>query len=58
VTLPGAFVGLILGGASPLDAGMVQLLVLVSLLAAEATAIAAMSYLAEYGLTQPRKAPK
>lgn len=32
VTLPGAFVGLILGGASPLDAGLIQLLVLISLL--------------------------
>lgn len=32
VTLPGAFVGMILGGAAPLDAGLIQLLVLVSLL--------------------------
>ncbi|NYE94134.1 putative ABC transport system permease protein [Psychromicrobium silvestre] len=32
VTLPGAFVGLILGGASPLEAGQIQLLVLISLL--------------------------
>ncbi|WP_285724968.1 ABC transporter permease [Psychromicrobium xiongbiense] len=32
VVLPGAFVGLILGGASPLAAGAVQLVVLVSLL--------------------------
>lgn len=32
VTLPGAFVGMILGGAAPLDAGMIQLLVLISLL--------------------------
>ncbi|WP_157874089.1 ABC transporter permease [Psychromicrobium lacuslunae] len=32
VTLPGAFVGLILGGASPIAAGQVQLLVLISLL--------------------------
>jgi putative ABC transport system permease protein len=36
VTLPGAFVGLVLGGASLLDAGLVRLVVLVSLLAAEA----------------------
>ncbi|MBD7993869.1 ABC transporter permease [Arthrobacter sp. Sa2CUA1] len=40
VTLPGAFVGLILGGASPVDAALVQLLVLVALLAVEALAIA------------------
>ena len=32
VTLPGAFVGMILGGAAPLDAGLIQLLVLISLL--------------------------
>ena len=38
VTLPGAFVGLLLGGASPLEAARVQLLVLVGLLAAETVA--------------------
>ncbi|MDP9830247.1 ABC transporter permease [Kineosporia succinea] len=38
VTLPGAFVGLLLGGATPLEAGRVQLLVLVGLLAAETVA--------------------
>ncbi len=41
VTLPGAFVGMLLGGATPVEAGAVQLLVLVALLAAEAVAIAA-----------------
>ncbi|WP_326642454.1 ABC transporter permease [Nonomuraea fuscirosea] len=39
VTLPGAFVGMLLGGASPAEAGVVQLVVLVALLAAEAVAI-------------------
>lgn len=39
VTLPGAFVGMLLGGASPIQAGIVQLLVLVALLAAEVIAI-------------------
>ena len=39
VTLPGAFVGMLLGGASPVQAGVVQLVVLVGLLAAEATTI-------------------
>lgn len=39
VTLPGAFVGVLLGGASPLDAAVVQLVVLVALLAVEAVAI-------------------
>jgi putative ABC transport system permease protein len=38
VVLPGAYVGLLLAGATPLDAGRVQLLVLVSLLAAEVIA--------------------
>ena len=38
VVLPGAFVGLLLGGATPLQAGRVQLLVLVGLLAAETLA--------------------
>jgi hypothetical protein len=40
VTLPGAFVGMLLGGASPVAAGAVQLFVLVSLLAVEAAAVA------------------
>jgi putative ABC transport system permease protein len=39
VTLPGAFVGVLLGGGSPLQAGAAQLLVLVGLLAAEVLAI-------------------
>ncbi|MFD0481772.1 ABC transporter permease [Kineococcus sp. GCM10028916] len=39
VTLPGAFVGLLLGGAGPLEAARVQLLVLVGLIAAETIAV-------------------
>jgi putative ABC transport system permease protein len=39
VTLPGAFVGVLLGGASPLQAGLTQLLVLIGLLAVEAAAV-------------------
>jgi putative ABC transport system permease protein len=38
VVLPGAFVGLLLGGASPIEAGRLQLLVLVGLVAAETVA--------------------
>jgi putative ABC transport system permease protein len=38
VTLPGAFVGVLLGGGGPVQAGAVQLLVLVGLLAAETVA--------------------
>ena len=39
VTLPGAFVGVLLGGGGPVQAGVTQLLVLVSLLAIEAVAV-------------------
>ncbi|WP_233515072.1 ABC transporter permease [Marinitenerispora sediminis] len=39
VTLPGAFVGMLLGGASPVAAGAVQLFVLIGLLAVESLAI-------------------
>ncbi|MFI7387872.1 ABC transporter permease [Streptomyces sp. NPDC049813] len=40
VTLPGAFVGMLLGGSSPVMAGAVQLFVLVALLAVQAVAVA------------------
>ncbi|KAB1912330.1 ABC transporter permease [Micromonospora sp. AMSO31t] len=40
VTLPGAFVGVLLGGAGPVRAGATQLLILLTLLAVEAVAIA------------------
>jgi putative ABC transport system permease protein len=39
VTLPGAFVGVLLGGASPVEAGAAQLLVLIGLLAVETVAV-------------------
>ncbi|WP_236796975.1 ABC transporter permease [Amycolatopsis sp. GM8] len=39
VTLPGAYVGMLLGGAGPVEAGVTQLLVLIGLLAAEAVAV-------------------
>jgi len=41
VTLPGAFVGMLLGGASPQQAAAVQLIVLIGLLAAQSLAITA-----------------
>ncbi|GAA3414373.1 hypothetical protein GCM10018952_34630 [Streptosporangium vulgare] len=50
VTLPGAFVGMLLGGAGPLQAGVVQLVVLVALLAAEAVAVVVTVELAARGL--------
>ncbi|MGX2998532.1 ABC transporter permease [Streptomyces sp. JNUCC 64] len=40
VTLPGAFVGMLLGGASPVLAGAVQLFVLIALMAVQAVAVA------------------
>ncbi|MDT0310679.1 ABC transporter permease, partial [Streptomyces sp. DSM 44917] len=40
VTLPGAFVGMLLGGASPAAAGAVQLFVLVALMAGQSVAVA------------------
>ncbi|MFG2100048.1 ABC transporter permease [Micromonospora echinaurantiaca] len=39
VTLPGAFVGVLLGGADPLTAGITQVFVLIGLLAVEAVAV-------------------
>lgn len=42
VTLPGAFVGVLLGGGTPLEAGATQLLVLVGLLAAQAVTAATL----------------
>jgi putative ABC transport system permease protein len=56
VTLPGAFVGLLLGGASPAEAAEVQLLVLAGLLAAETiSAVATAHQIAPWvGATGPR----
>lgn len=45
VTLPGAFVGMVLGGASPTAAAALQLVVLIGLVAAEALAILATTEL-------------
>ncbi|MGW6915435.1 ABC transporter permease [Kitasatospora sp. NPDC054939] len=50
VTLPGAFVGMLLGGASPVEAGAVQLFVLVGLLAVEAVAVVVVLELVGRGL--------
>jgi putative ABC transport system permease protein len=50
VTLPGAFVGMLLGGATPLQAGAVQVLVLVLLLAVETVAVAVVLELVCRGL--------
>jgi uncharacterized protein (TIGR00245 family) len=53
VTLPGAFVGVLLGGGSPLQAGAAQLLVLVGLLATEVLAIWVVTELIARGALLP-----
>lgn len=45
VTLPGAFIGVLLGGGSPLQAGAAQVLVLVGIMAAQAGTVAVMGWL-------------
>ena len=45
VTLPGAFVGVLLGGGTPLQAGAAQLLVLVGLLAAQTITVVVAHHL-------------
>ncbi|MFD4022054.1 ABC transporter permease [Streptomyces sp. NPDC058576] len=50
VTLPGAFVGMLLGGASPVEAGAVQLFVLVALMAVQVVAVATVLELIARGL--------
>ncbi|MFJ5842376.1 ABC transporter permease [Streptomyces shenzhenensis] len=50
VTLPGAFVGMLLGGADPVAAGAVQLFVLVALLAVQAVAVSLTLELLARGL--------
>lgn len=53
VTLPGAFVGMLLGGASPLEAARVQLTVLFALLGAGALAAALATLLIARAVIQP-----
>jgi putative ABC transport system permease protein len=50
VTLPGAFVGVLLAGASPLQAGAVQVLVLVALLLVQVLAVSVTIELISAGL--------
>jgi putative ABC transport system permease protein len=55
VTLPGAFVGMLLGGASPVEAGAVQLFVLVGLMAVQGVAVAAVLELVARGRLHRRE---
>jgi putative ABC transport system permease protein len=54
VTLPGAFVGMLLGGAGPVMAGAVQLFVLIALMAVQSTAVAVtLELVARHHLHRP-----
>jgi putative ABC transport system permease protein len=53
VTLPGTFVGLLLGGATPAEAARTQLTVLLALLAVEVVATLVTVRLAVHGLRRP-----
>ncbi|MGK5440292.1 ABC transporter permease [Micromonospora sp. URMC 105] len=53
VTLPGAFVGVLLGGADPIAAGITQLFVLVGLLAVEVVAVVLTVELVARGRLRP-----
>lgn len=55
VTLPGAYVGVLLGGASPLAAGVTQLVVLVGLLAVEVVAVVLTVELVARGRLRPMR---
>jgi putative ABC transport system permease protein len=49
VTLPGAFIGVLLGGGSPLEAGAAQVLVLIGLLAVQSVTCALVLHLIATG---------
>jgi putative ABC transport system permease protein len=53
VTLPGTFVGVVLGGASPAEAARVQLTVLLGLMAVEVVAALTVARLVVAGVTAP-----
>lgn len=53
VTLPGSFIGVLLGGGSPIQAGAAQLLVLIGVMACQALVVLVASRLMEAGLQLP-----
>lgn len=57
VTLPGAFIGVLLGGGGPVRAGATQLLVLISLLAAETLAVIVVTELVARNVIRRTAAP-
>ncbi|HEX2177197.1 MAG TPA: ABC transporter permease [Nocardioidaceae bacterium] len=54
VTLPGAYIGVLLGGGSPVEAGAAQIMVLVGLLAAETIAVVVLVQLIALGRVTPK----
>lgn len=54
VTLPGTYIGVLLGGGSPLAAGATQVLVLVGIMAGQAVTVTTMGALVRRGLIMPR----
>jgi putative ABC transport system permease protein len=55
VALPGAFVGVLIGSGSPVQAGAAQILVLIGLLAAEAiAAVVAVELVARNRISRPQ----
>ncbi len=55
VALPGAFVGTLLGGATPLEAGAVQVLILVGVVAVQAVAVVATVELIARAILRPAR---
>lgn len=53
VTLPGAFVGTLLGGASPMEAAALQLVVLAGILLSQSVAVALVLVLVVRGIVRP-----
>jgi putative ABC transport system permease protein len=59
VTLPGAFVGVLIGSGSPVQAGAAQVLVLIGLLAAEAiAAVVTVELVARNRISRPQPVPQ
>lgn len=54
VTLPGAFIGVLLGGGSPLQAGAAQMLVLLGIMAVQAIVVLVATRLMRRGVLLPR----
>lgn len=53
VTLPGAFIGVLLGGGSPVQAGAAQVLVLIAIMAGQACTVAVLAELVRRGRIVP-----